>query len=116
MQSFGIANVLFVLYEDIADRPARLLDRIQDFIGVDRLPFARLQVGIVNSAKEVGPRIVPRNIGTPPRADAPFDEKVRRLDGAGSLALEDSTMQEVRRKRLPHFMQRLGLFPGDSNA
>jgi Sulfotransferase domain len=59
LERFGRDNVLFVLYEDIADRPARLLDRIQDFIGVDRLPFTRLDVGVVNSAKEVGPPIAP---------------------------------------------------------
>ena len=59
LERFGIDNVLFVVYEDIADRPARLLDRIQDFIGVDRLPFARLDVGVVNSAREIGAPIAP---------------------------------------------------------
>ncbi len=57
LRQFGADRVLFVLYEDIDARPAWLLDRIQDFIEVDRLPFECLDVGRVNSAREIGPPI-----------------------------------------------------------
>jgi hypothetical protein len=60
LERFGADNVLFVLYEDIAARPTRLFAQIQDFIGVDRVPHDRLDVGVVNSAKEVGPPIAPK--------------------------------------------------------
>jgi hypothetical protein len=58
-QTFGRDRVLFVLHEDIALRPGRFWKAVQSFLGVTELPHQQLDVGVVNSAKEVGPAIHP---------------------------------------------------------
>ncbi|MEW5956934.1 MAG: sulfotransferase [Chloroflexota bacterium] len=51
---FGREKVAFFLYEDLLQQPELLLNNIQTFIGVDPLPFHQLDVGIVNSARDMG--------------------------------------------------------------
>jgi hypothetical protein len=60
LDAFGRENVGFFLYEDIERHPEKLLADIQQFLGVSPLPFERLNVGVVNSARELGPDLDPR--------------------------------------------------------
>jgi hypothetical protein len=60
LDAFGTERVRFFLYEDITLRPHELLSHLQQFIGVTPAPFEHLDVGIVNSAREIGPPIDPR--------------------------------------------------------
>ncbi|HEY5315088.1 MAG TPA: sulfotransferase [Pirellulales bacterium] len=52
---FGRAAIKFFLYEDIAQAPETLMYDVQTFLGLRRRPFAELDVGQVNSARELGP-------------------------------------------------------------
>jgi Sulfotransferase domain len=60
LEAFGKDQVRFLLYEDITNRPRKLVSELQDFIGAQPLDFEKLDVGVVNSAREVGPTINPR--------------------------------------------------------
>jgi hypothetical protein len=60
LRSFGPGQSRFFLYEDLTLRPHVLLREVQEFIDITPLPFAQLDVGVVNSAREVGPPIDPR--------------------------------------------------------
>lgn len=55
--SLGIENVRFFLYEKLLVNPDQLLNEVQEFIGIEPLPFERLHTGVVNSARDVGPPI-----------------------------------------------------------
>ncbi|MFO0968016.1 MAG: sulfotransferase [Gemmataceae bacterium] len=55
--AFGRDCVRFFLFEDIALRPEALMRSLQAFIGAEPMPFQQLDVGVVNSAKDVGPPI-----------------------------------------------------------
>jgi hypothetical protein len=58
IQALGRENVHFFLFEDITQNPTTLMDimdRVQRVVGVDPLPFNQLDVGVVNSASEMGP-------------------------------------------------------------
>ncbi len=55
--AFDRGRVAFFLYEDIQRRPIELFRSIQTYIGVDPIPFDRLDVGYVNSTFDVGPPI-----------------------------------------------------------
>lgn len=57
--ALGRDRVAFFLYEDIQARPDALLGEVQRFIGVEPIPAERLEVGIVNSGRELGPPIDP---------------------------------------------------------
>jgi hypothetical protein len=57
--ALGRDRVAFYLYEDIQARRDALLGEVQRFIGVEPIPAERLDVGIVNSARELGPPIDP---------------------------------------------------------
>jgi hypothetical protein len=59
LAAFGRGRVHFCLYEDITLRPEQLVRELQNFIGATPLPFERLDVGLVNSAREIGPPIDP---------------------------------------------------------
>jgi hypothetical protein len=59
LEAFGRDRVRFFLYEDISLRPEKLVRDLQEYIGATVLPFARLDVGMVNTAREVGPPIDP---------------------------------------------------------
>jgi hypothetical protein len=59
LDAFGVPRIDFFLYEDIERQPERLLAAVQRFIGVEPLPFLDLDVGVVNSAAEVGPPLDP---------------------------------------------------------
>jgi hypothetical protein len=54
-EALGRQRVGFFLFEDTE----RLLDDVQRFVGVDPLPFERLDVGRVNAARDEGPPIDP---------------------------------------------------------
>ncbi len=54
-QTFGRDRVRFFLYEDITLRPRRFWKDIQEYLGVAEVPYTQLDVGVVNSAKEMGP-------------------------------------------------------------
>jgi hypothetical protein len=60
LTAFGPQQIRFFLYEDITLRPQRLLRELQEFIGVEPRPFEHLDVGVVNSAREVGPPLEPQ--------------------------------------------------------
>jgi hypothetical protein len=59
LETFGPDQVRFLIHEDIVRRPRQLWQEIQDFLGLTALPFQKLDVGVVNSAKEVGPPLNP---------------------------------------------------------
>ena len=82
---FGRDRVLFVLHEDIVLRPAKLWSDIQAFIGVSKVPFEQLDVGVVNSAKEIGPPIDP---ATENRLRERLLPSVRRFAAVSGLDLE----------------------------
>jgi len=83
-KAYGRDRVLFVLHEDIVLRPEKLWKQIQDFIGVSRLSAQRLDVGVVNSAKEIGPSINPE---TERRLREQMLPKVRRFAAVSGLDL-----------------------------
>ena len=51
----GRTRVLFTLYEDLVTKPGPVLARIQAFIGVRPTPLGAEDLGVINSAKEMGP-------------------------------------------------------------
>jgi hypothetical protein len=57
--AFGPDQVRFLIHEDIVRRPRDLWKDIQAFLGLTEVPFEVLDVGVVNSAKEIGPAIAP---------------------------------------------------------
>jgi Sulfotransferase domain len=59
IRGLGRDNVAFFLYEDIERQPDTMMDRLQRFLGVEPMPFADLDVGVVNSASDVGPELCP---------------------------------------------------------
>ena len=59
LRAFGAQQVRFVLYEDITLRPKQLWKDIQAFLNLTQVAYSQLDVGIVNSAKEIGPPIDP---------------------------------------------------------
>lgn len=83
--TFGRDQVLFVLHEDIVLRPRKFWKDIQSFLGVTELPYERLDVGVVNSAKEVGPPIHP---DTEQRLRERMSPLVRRFGALSGLDLE----------------------------
>lgn len=56
---FGPDQIRFMIYEDIVVRPRQFWKEIQVFLGLHEVSFEELDVGVVNSAKEVGPSIDP---------------------------------------------------------
>jgi len=54
---FGPDRVRFLLYEDIALRPARLWEEIQMFLGLAPVAWKILDAGVVNSASDSGDAI-----------------------------------------------------------
>lgn len=58
-ERFGRDAVAFFLYEDLIRDPDRFLRDIQRFVGVEPIPFARLDVGVVNALREPGPPLDP---------------------------------------------------------
>jgi hypothetical protein len=59
LEEFGPERVAFFLYEDIERRPEGLLNDIHTFIGIKPRAFANGEVGVINSAKDVGPELDP---------------------------------------------------------
>jgi sulfotransferase family protein len=53
--AFGRDRVALYLYEDIMNAPERLFADLQRFIGVEALPFASLDPGPINVARDLGP-------------------------------------------------------------
>jgi len=53
--ALGRARVLFALYEDLVTTPEPVLARIQAFIGVGPAPLGAEDLGVINSAREMGP-------------------------------------------------------------
>ena len=58
-RTFRPEQIRFVIYEDIVLQPHKFWKEIQTFLGLNEVPFEQLDVGVVNSAKEVGPSIDP---------------------------------------------------------
>jgi hypothetical protein len=84
-QTFGRDRVLFVLHEDIVLRPRTFWQHIQAFLGVTELPYQQLDVGVVNSAREVGPPIFPK---TEQRLRERMQPLVARFGALSGLDLE----------------------------
>ena len=55
LAALGRARVRFVLYEALVSAPEPVLADIQDFIGVRRAPLDAGDLGVINSAREMGP-------------------------------------------------------------
>ncbi len=53
LEAFGRSNVLFLLYEDIALRPAELYQSLQEFCGLGPRPQSMSQVGVINPTDEL---------------------------------------------------------------
>jgi hypothetical protein len=53
--ALGRARVRFLLYEDLVARPEPVLADIQRFIGVRAAPLGADDLGVINSAREMGP-------------------------------------------------------------
>jgi hypothetical protein len=79
--AMGRERVAFFLYEDIEAHPDALLGAVQRFIGVEPLPADRLDVGVVNSARDEGPPIDPRTEHTLRRRMAPLVRRFAELTG-----------------------------------
>jgi Sulfotransferase domain len=60
MAAFEPGRIRFFLYEDITLRPKQFVRELQEFVGAEPLPFEQLDVGVVNSAREVGPALDPQ--------------------------------------------------------
>jgi LPS sulfotransferase NodH len=58
-EALGRDRVGLFIYEELERQPDRLLREVQRFVGVDPLPFDRLDVGWVNAARDQGPPIDP---------------------------------------------------------
>ena len=84
-QTFGRDRVRFFLYEDVARRPRELWREIQAFLGLTAVPFETLDVGVVNSAKEIGPALAPDMESRLRERMAP---RVRRFGAVAGLDLE----------------------------
>jgi hypothetical protein len=80
--TFGRDRVRFFLYEDITLRPEKLVRELQEHIGATPLPFEQLDVGMVNTAREVGPPIDP---GTEQRLRERMRPVVERFAGLTGL-------------------------------
>jgi hypothetical protein len=57
--ALGRARVRFLLYEDLVSKPEPVLAGIQDFIGVRRVALGAGDLGVINSAREMGPPLDP---------------------------------------------------------
>ncbi|HEU4369339.1 MAG TPA: sulfotransferase [Methylomirabilota bacterium] len=57
--AFGRNAVLFVVYEDLMREPERVLALVHAFVGVEPRSLAVGDLGLVNSAREVGPPLDP---------------------------------------------------------
>lgn len=53
--ALGRERVRFLLYEDLVSKPDPVLADIQAFIGVRHIPLGAADLGVINSAKEMGP-------------------------------------------------------------
>jgi hypothetical protein len=53
--ALGRDRVAFVLYEELVGTPEPVLARIQAFIGVPGKPLSAGDLGVINSASEMGP-------------------------------------------------------------
>ena len=53
--ALGRARVRFLLYEDLVSTPEPVLARIQEFVGVRPAPLGADDLGVINSAREMGP-------------------------------------------------------------
>jgi hypothetical protein len=53
--ALGRARVQFLLYEDLVTTPGPVLARLQAFIGVPVKPLGAEDLGVINSASEMGP-------------------------------------------------------------
>jgi Sulfotransferase family len=79
--ALGRARVLFALYEELVTTPEPVLARVQAFIGV---PIARLgaeDLGVVNSARDMGPPLDPSLERTLRERMAPAVRRFARLTG-----------------------------------
>jgi hypothetical protein len=57
--ALGRARVRFLLYEDLVGKPEPVLAAIQAFIGVRHVALGADDLGVINSAKEMGPPLDP---------------------------------------------------------
>ena len=59
LAALGRARVRFLLYEDLVTKPEPVLADIQEFLGVRHVPLGADDLGVINSAKEMGPPLDP---------------------------------------------------------
>lgn len=81
LQLFGADRVRFLLYEDIAVRPAQLWLEIQNFLGLAPVIWQDLDAGVVNSAKDTGAAIRPETATRLRERMRPFVDEFHQLTG-----------------------------------
>jgi hypothetical protein len=59
LAALGPERVRFLLYEDLVSKPEPVLAGIQEFIGVRHVALGADDLGVINSAKEMGPPLDP---------------------------------------------------------
>lgn len=80
-EALGRERVAFFLYEALVSEPARVLRDIQAFIGVPSRALPVDDLGLVNSAREVGPPLAPDLERTLRARLAPAVRRFRALTG-----------------------------------
>jgi hypothetical protein len=80
-EALGRDAVRFFVYEGLAADPERVLPEIQRFIGVEPLPLDAATVGVVLSAKEMGPPLDPAMEFALKRRMKPSVERFQALTG-----------------------------------
>jgi hypothetical protein len=79
--AFGRDAVQFFLYEALIREPEPMLHDLQRFVGVEPLPLGVADLGVINSAREVGPSLRLETEARLRRRMAPMVERFRALTG-----------------------------------
>ena len=85
-EAFGRDRVGFFVYEDLIENPERILDDIQAFIGVERKPLHVDDLGVINSAREMGGPIDSEIEAQLKQRMAPMVRRFQALTGADLAA------------------------------
>ncbi len=81
LEAFGRSRVLFLLYEDIALRPAELYESLRRFCGIAPRPEVMSQVGVINATEEAGIALPPDEVRRLREQLKPWVEEFRSVSG-----------------------------------
>lgn len=84
ISSIGRERIAFFIFEDAIARPDAFAARLQDFVGVDRLPWSALATGVVNA-----------NDPAPAGLDAQFAAELRQRIGSEMRRFAEITGLDV---------------------